>query len=175
MFFNVGYSALVLLFSGSNIVISIPNGGSMGFSSYYSGCVVTVTAGTLNGTANIMLFYRSQGEVHISSNSAATFYIDGFLRGVPYVKGSTTATVINDTRIEATTTNGDNLIIGWSVSADPLLPLMFILGVLGVISMIGGAVYSVKLFGDGLYEKGLVNGALFISLGFGLVLAWLFG
>jgi len=52
---------------------------------------------------------------------------------------------------------------------------MFIFGVTGIVSMIGGAMYGVHEMKKKNYEHAFVTAIIFITVGFALVLAWLWG
>lgn len=170
---QTGYSQLSVYLEGSNIQLTAENGGILGFGTETGGITVTVTSGTLNGTATMKYLYNS-GTVTVASEDTASFTIDGVGQGIPRFGGGQTANQINKTRILGTTINGDNLIFGWGIELEPLLPIMFILGVCGVMIFFVGLTWGAYTMKNGEYIEGAVRALIFCSIGFGLILGWLY-
>lgn len=61
-----------------------------------------------------------------------------------------------------------------SAFIQPWVPYLFILGMIGLGSMFCGTLYVVHLFKKGEYKWALVQGVTFLSIGFGLFIAWVF-
>lgn len=69
---------------------------------------------------------------------------------------------------------GNAITINWSLpGVEPWLPVMFILGMTGLVSLFGGALYTVDRIKKKLYQEGLINGVIFVSIGFALFISWL--
>jgi len=72
-----------------------------------------------------------------------------------------------------TVQTGNNIFITWSVTLKPLLPLMFILGLFGLCSIIGGSLYTIDRIKKHDAYNGLTNGVIIVAFGISLFLAWL--
>ena len=172
LFSQQAYAPANMLLEGSGIQLEIGNGGSIGFGDSENGVVVAVTAGTLNGSTSFM-YWRERGEVRVQSENAAAFTIDSYGEALPRFGGGQSAEKVNKTRILGTTLNGDNLLFGWGVELKPLLPFMFILGIVGLFSFFGGLLWAAYKIKEGDYVDGLRKGVVFCSIGFGLIWGWL--
>jgi len=72
-----------------------------------------------------------------------------------------------------TVDTGNIVTIGWSIPFEPLLPILFILGMVGLAGMFSGPLYGIHLIKKGEYREGFVNAVLITTIGIGFVLAWL--
>lgn len=167
-----GYSIANIFLEGSGIQLEIPSGGAIAFGNENEGIVINVTTGTLNGTASFT-YWRERGEIKVQSENAAAFTIDAYGDAKPRFGGGQTATQYNSTRILGTTINGDSLLFGWGKVIEPLLPYMFIIGVVGIFTFFGGLLWAAARIRDGDYIDGLRKGVIFCSIGFGLIWGWL--
>ena len=172
LFSQQAYAPSNTFLEGSGIQLEISTDGSIGFGDSDNGIVVTVTSGTLNGSTSF-IYYRERGEVRVNSENAASFTIDGYGEALPRFGGGQTAEKFNKTRILGTTLNGDSLLFGWGVELKPLLPFMFILGIVGLFSFFGGLLWAAVRIREGDYVDGLRKGVIFCSIGFGLIWGWL--
>ena len=168
-----GSSVLNIYFQGEDIQTTIPNGGSIGFGNTEDGVIVSVTSGTLNGSS-FMTYWRDRGRIYVTSENTASFTVDGFGDATPIFGGGQTSEKFNKTRILGSTISGDSLVFGWGVESEPLLPFMFILGVFGVISLFTGFTWGAYKIKNGEYIDGAINALIFCSIGFGLIVGWLF-
>jgi len=66
----------------------------------------------------------------------------------------------------------------WNVQINfemqPYLPVMFILGIIGLCSMVGGGFFAAHKIKRGEYYEGGRMGLIYVSVGLGLFLAWVF-
>jgi hypothetical protein len=87
--------------------------------------------------------------------------------------------LVNNARIESGDTRnftvGTTTLIEWWIPTQPLLPIMFIFGMVGLVSMFYGSWQGVKEFQDKKYVEAGVYSLVFIALGAALFLAWVFG
>jgi len=72
-----------------------------------------------------------------------------------------------------TVQTGNDVLITWSITIKPLLPLMFILGLFGLCSIIGGSLYTIDRIKKHDAYNGLINGVIIVAFGISLFLAWL--
>lgn len=177
LFSQYGYALLTVHVEAFNVQLTVNNGASVGFKGGENGVIVSITSGTLNGSLS-MTGWTNKGQIIIDSEDTATFTITGFGDSefkdcVPGIKGSETANRNNKTQITATTVSGNQITITWSYSGEPALPIMFMVGMIGVGSFFGGALYAAKQIKEGDYVEGLRTALIFCSIGFGLIWGWL--
>lgn len=69
---------------------------------------------------------------------------------------------------------GNGVTVNWDMPGiEPWLPVMFILGMTGLVSLFGGSLYAVDKIKKKQYQVGLINGVIFVSIGFALFISWL--
>ena len=162
--------------SGSNFDILINENSALGFQNDPDESVtLTPTTGDLNTSINSLLVYGGGGEFRFLSNERFTLTITYTVTNLRIAgdKGNGRRPISSGDSVDID--SADTVIITWIRTIEPWLPIMFIFGIFGMISTIGGAMYAVNKIKKKEYEKGIVNGIIFISVGFCLVLAWLWG
>jgi len=165
-----------IILSGNNFNLNVETNDKLAFQHpsipwQTTGATVTLitTSGTLNGTNGTLTMYISNGKLTFvalengtitltSTSNATIFYING--------KISNFETIIN----------GKDYTIEWSFT-EPyfLLPLMFIFGMTGLISVFIGPVYAIYKIKRGEYYYGLIAGFCMVVIGCSFVIAWLWG
>lgn len=68
---------------------------------------------------------------------------------------------------------GNDVLITWDLLIEPLLPLMFILGLFGLCSIIGGSIYTIDKIKKHDAYTGLSNGVIIVAFGICLFISWL--
>ena len=153
---------------GYNCLITIPATGSLQFQNDINKTVtLTVSSGLLNSTTNTVKIYDGGGFFRfISLNDSEveiTYTVDNVkVNGEHITSGSSVS-------FASGTTN----VIEWDLTLTPMLPFMFIFGMIGLGSMIGGPLYAIHLFKQREYYNGFVYGLVITVLGFALFIAWL--
>lgn len=170
--FQHGYSTLSVYLTAENVQVTIPNGATLSFGDANNGINVTVTSGTLNGTSTMTYWYQ-KGRVNLVSENTAEYTIMAYGSGTTIRYTGTLVNQVSHALIYGSTVATDSLVFGWDVESVPLLPLMFIIGIVGLFTFVGGLLYMLVKFREGEYEEGLRKGIIFMSLGFGLVWGWL--
>jgi len=172
MTFQHGYSALSVYLEASNIQLEIPEDGSIAFGDSEHGVTLTVTSGTLNGTSS-MTYWREKGKINIVTENAAEFTLIAYGERTSLRYSGTLVNEVSSVLIYGSTVSGDSFYFGWETQTAPLLPIMFIIGVIGLFTFVGGLLYLLYKFKEGEYVEGMRKGIIFMSLGFGLVWGWL--
>ena len=167
------YSVLSVYFEGSDIQFTVLNGGSFAFGNEDVGVTVSVTSGILNGTITTMTYWRNKGQINFIAEGTPEFTLTGFGDNVNTRYSGSIVQQYNSTLIDGSCINGDSFFFGWEVKTEPLLPIMFILGMVGVFTFFGGLLYAAVKIRDGEYEEGIRKALIFCSLGFGLIWGWL--
>jgi len=155
----------------SDFVVLIENGGSLGFQNRVDRTVfLNVTSGSLNSSYAQVSMYSGGGYFVFRGNNSVSLSVNP--------ENVAVITEINDTVVEwgsgISLTSSDTFLLRWSVTIEPWIPYLFILGMIGLGSMFCGTLYTVHLFKKGEYKWALVQGVTFISVGFGLFIAWVF-
>lgn len=172
VFSQYGYSALSVYLEGSGILLTIPNGSTISFGDESHGATLTVTSGTVNGTVSLT-YWREKGKVSIASTDTAEFVLSGYGERTSLQYNGQIVENVNASYLLGSTVSGNSFYFGWAVKTEPLLPVMFILGMVGLFTFIGGLLWACVNFREGEYVEGLRVGVIFCSIGFGLVWGWL--
>jgi len=176
VFLSLNFSyAVSPIVSGSNFNILVTENGGIGFQNDDKYILLTPITGDLNSSTNSLSIYEGGGTFRFLSNETFTFKITFDVTNVKVEgdKGNVGRFVDSGDSISIDST--DIVVITWNIHVEAWLPLMFILGMFGIVSMIGGAMYGVKELKKHNYEHGLVTSIIFIAVGFSFILAWLWG
>lgn len=128
---------------------------------------ITVTSGTLNGTNGQLsvTWLTGDGELSFTSQDTATVSAP---KAAILVNGERSATGQIQT--------GDKVRIIWSGPIlEPFFPLMFAIGMIGLVALFIGPLYAINEMKKHRYYSGFVYGLMITAIGFGLFLAWLWG
>lgn len=160
---------------GNNFHLLIYENYSIGFQNGKKYLELKAITGDLNSSTNSLIINGDGGRFVFVSNESLTlsfnFTVD--LVNVGGDEGKDVRRIQNGTSI--TIQANDIVTIDWGLYVEPWLPLMFIFGMFGIVSTIGGAMYSVSLLKKKQYDKGLTMGVIWVSVGVSFVLAWLWG
>ena len=132
---------------------------------------LTTTSGMLNCSNASLTIGDDRGVFTFMANETVTFTV-AFANGTRCLINS--VQTINGGSSGSLSQNSVNR-VEWQVLVEPWLPFLFILGVIGIGCMFGGPLYTVHLIKKGDYREAFTQGTIFLALGFGLVLAWLWG
>jgi len=155
--------------SGDNFAVMMNNTSSLGFQSVPDSYVLlTVSSGLLNSTTNTLRITRDSGLFRFTALNNTTLDITFTVSQVQ----------VDQTKINSgdsvVITAGQTRVIRWIILLEPILPVMFILGMVGLCSMVGGGFYSAHKIKKGEYYEGGRMGLIYIAVGFGLFIAWVF-
>lgn len=166
--------ALIFYARGRNITVICPANSNIMFQNRINKTVLlTVDSGLLNCSDGNIRVYDAGGSFRFTALNnteiTITFTVDQLK-----VQGDQNRSLrrfSSGNSIMVQTAN--NIFITWTDSLEPFLPIMFIIGIIGLISMIGGSLYSIDKLRKGEYVKGLSYGTIYVSLGISFFLAWL--
>lgn len=128
---------------------------------------LTVTSGTLNGTGGTLIMYQTSGRLTFTSQNNSVISLTS-------TSESTNFHINGEATSSASITLGSNYVVEWSfLEPELLLPIMFILGMFGLGSMIGGPIYGIYQVKHGEYFDGFRTGLVVTVLGIALTIAWL--
>lgn len=68
---------------------------------------------------------------------------------------------------------GNQVFILWDITVEPLWPIGFALGMVGLGAMVGGPMLAAKDIKRRKYRQALVTGVTLVAIGIGLFLGWL--
>ena len=136
--------------------------------------LLQVTNGTLNSSRSEIRIFGGGGHFIFNSSTINTFEV---VTNVSNVKvsgdsGRDLRFVENGTAITANAL--DRVVVLWSISMEPFLPVMFLFGMVGMCSMFGGMLYPALLIKRKEYVQALKTFLIFFFLGLGLFMAWVF-
>ena len=166
------HSANVLV-SGSNFGLQFYEGDSLGFQEGKKTVVLTMTSGNLTSNQTNVYMHDGGGDFSFNASESFTMKITFTMDTVKVMgdKGNEFRGISSGSFIAVDA--NDLVYIQWSYGAILLLPIKFILGMVGLGSMSGGSIYAVKQIKSKDYYEGFRNGAIFISIGFAFFIAWL--
>ena len=174
LFLSIPSHSANVLVSGSNFGLQFYEGQSLGFQEGKKTVVLTMTSGNLTSNETKIYMWVGGGDFSFNASESFTMKITFTMDIVKVAgdRGHTEFRAISSGSSIPVDAN-DLVYVQWSYGAILLLPIKFILGMVGLGSMSGGSIYSVKQIKQKEYYEGFRNGAIFISIGFAFFLAWL--
>jgi len=146
---------------------------SLGFQCGTKTVVLLVTVGNLNSSNIAVSMENTGGSFRFEANESVTIKITFDIDTVKVSgdKGHAFRGISSGSSFPIDAY--DVVVIQWNFGAFLLLPIKFILGMVGLASMSGGSIYAVQQIKHKEYYEGFRSGAIFISIGFAFFLAWL--
>lgn len=174
LYINLSYTTTTYV-TGLNFNLLIYEDSGLGFQGQGRYVLLAPTSGDLNSSTNNLWIYDGGGTFRFLSNETLTLKITYDVSNVRVKgdKGNELRLIGSGSSISID--SGDTVIIQWATELNPWLPIMFIFGMFGICSTIGGAIYAVQQIKKHNYDKGFTMGVIWVSLGVCLVLAWLWG
>jgi len=158
----------------STFEVYVGNGGSLAFQNAVNSVVeIEVTSGLLNNSQNNIRLYSGGGHYVFTALNDSRLQITYNVQSVNVGgdSGNPSRPAVSGDSI--TVLAGNVVTIAWTITLEPWLPVMFILGMTGLVSLFGGSLYAVDRIKKKLYQEGLINGVIFVSIGFALFISWL--
>ena len=173
LFLSIPSHSANVLISGSNFGLQFYEDQSLGFQEGKKTIVLTMTSGNLTSNVTNVYMWVGGGTFNFNASESftmkVTFNMDTAKVGGD--KGNELRPIVSGDSISIDA--NDVVYIQWNYGAILLLPIKFILGMVGLGSMSGGSIYAVKQIKSKDYYEGFRNGAIFISIGFAFFIAWL--
>jgi len=171
--FSLAHAIANLYVSGTNFGLDFKQGQSLGFQIGKKTVVLTMTNGNLTSNQTSITMHEGGGEFRFKANESLTMKITYDFSNVKVKgdKGKELRAVSSGASIYIDA--NDIVYVQWGATIPPMLPIKFILGMVGLGSMSGGSIYAVLLIKAKEYYEGFRNGAIFLSIGFAFFLAWL--
>jgi len=136
---------------------------------------LTIASGLFNSTTNRLRFDANSGFYRFTAlnNTSFSLVYTVELVQVQGDQNNDLRAVLSGALI--TVNAGNNVLINWYTPLEPALPFLFILGVVGLMSMFAGPLYAIQKSKEKKYREGFVTGLTITVLGIALVLSWLYG
>lgn len=173
-FYSIQTQATTVYVEGQDFKTYCPNGLGIGFQNDVNKTVtLLVTNGLLNGTNCAITMGKDSGIFSFVALDDADLKITFSVSDVQ-VSGDQNNTDRPITSGEVITVkNGDHVTISWLELIQPLVPMMFIFGMVGLVGIFAGPVYVVKKFQKKEYREGAVTGLIIMAISFSFLIAWL--
>jgi len=143
-------------------------GGSIGFQSQPDRMIsFLVLSGTLNCSNATIVMDANHGKLTFINNESLSFLTTSNMSRAQV--NSLGLSSGDTTNVSPSTVT----VVEWWITADPWLPYMFILGMVGLVSMFGGPICAIHLFKERDYRRAITIGCTITALGVGLFIAWL--
>jgi len=171
LLFKIAYAQNAL---GQNCQVVFPSTSSLGFQNDIDKTVtLEITNGILNSTTNNLKIYDGGGHFRFTALNNTQIKIDYTVTAVKVSGDQNHENRVVTSGSTITVNAGDNVLISWDITLEPWLPVMFIIGMVGLASTIGGPVYVYHKIKEGKYYEGFRNGLVVTVIGVAFVLAWL--
>jgi len=156
----------------SQFTVLIDDTGSLGFQSTREQWVMlTVTSGAINSSVATLSITVNRGSFAFRSNETVSFTVTN--QNVSNVR-----VYINGTQLstfDVTATQNDNVRVEWFIPIEPILPFMFILGMIGLGGMFGSSLYFIKEVKKNVNQEVFTKFITIFAISIGLFMAWLWG
>ena len=131
------------------------------------------TSGDLNSSTNDLHVYYGGGYFTFRQNETVTLEASSDIDNVKVRNSTSKSWLALETGTNFTVTTNQTAVILWSISINPVLPILFIIGMIGMGAMFAGPLLAVQQIKKKNYREGLITGVTVTSLGLALFLAWL--
>jgi len=162
------------LVHGSDFRMYFPAASNLAFQSDIDKTLtLQATSGTLNGTSTSLTMDENSGTLQFTSQNTAMLKATFTFQNVQVTgdQGKTTRNINSGDTFTITPT--DVVTISWMNPLEPIVPYMFIFGMIGLGAMFGGPIYAIQKVKHKEYQGGIVWGFILFMLGFAFVLGWL--
>jgi len=159
--------------NGSNFNVYFSNGSSLGFQNGNRYVLLEVTSGNLNSSENTLTLDSDGGLFRFEANETTTLYITFNVSSVKVFGDQNNEHRIIPSGTSISINATDTVTIYWDITYEFWLPMMFVFGMVGMLSTFGGALYIANEVKKKNYYDAFRNGVIIMSIGIALVLAWL--
>lgn len=163
--------------SGSDFGLTIPNGFGLGFQNDVNIYVAfQVTSGIVNGTNTSVRIHEAGGYFKFTAYNTTIIRVTFENMNIVKVGGDSGNQMRGITSGASFNINpNDDITISWDTTFIPVLPILFVFGIIGFIAVFGGPAYFVSKVKHGEYYEGSVNGFLITIIGIIFIIIWLWG
>lgn len=157
----------------SNFNVYFSNGASLGFQHGNRYVLLEVTSGNLNSSENSLTLDSDGGLFRFEANETTTLQITFNVTTVKVFgdQNNENRVIPSGTSISINAT--DKVTIYWHITYGFWLPMMFVFGMVGMLSTFGGVLYIANEVKKKNYYDAFRNGVIILSIGIALVIAWL--
>ena len=162
--------------SGSNFTVYFPSISSLAFQNDIDRTItLTTTSGILNGTSGQLSMAENSGTLQFFSLDNAVIKVEyTLIDGNVQVNGDQNKTAHRLESGESFTIElGNTITLSWVTPLQPLLPYIFILGMIGLLCTFAGPIYGIYQVKHQEYYEGFRTGLVITVLGVALTIAWL--
>ena len=157
-----------------NAQLLFPSGSSLAFQSdINSNLILQVINGALNSSEFDVKINNGGGSFQFTSEKNTRIkiiYSDGEVK-VSGDQGNPPRFIESGSEIKINA--GDSVHITWDRGIEPLLPMMFVFGMVGLGAMIVGPLYAINKIKNREYLEALKTGTVVTVIGIALFIAWL--
>ena len=159
--------------SSTTFTSYFPADSSLAFQHENRFVTLTVATGTLNSSQCTLQFGSEGGTYTFKANETATLQIDYNVSNVQVSGDQNNTNRVIQSGDTFTVNSGNNVHIEWWILTEPWLPLMFIIGMIGLGASFGGPLYAINKIKHHEYHEGMRMGLILTVTGIAFVLAWL--
>lgn len=169
LFIGIGISKANV--ATNQFTVFIDDTGSLGFQSTSDKYVkLTVTSGAINSTIANVRITENSGTFTFRSNETVAFTVTHNISNVrAYINGTQLSS------LDVSASQNDNVKVEWFIPIEPILPFMFILGMIGLGGMFGSSLYFIKEVKKNVNQEVFTKFITIFAISIGLFMAWLWG
>ena len=159
--------------TSTQFTVFIDDAGGIEFQSTRDQWVtLTVTSGAINSSIATLSITENKGAFTFRSNETVSFTVTN--QNVSNVRVYINGTQLSTFDVSAS--QNDNVRVEWFIPIEPILPFMFILGMIGLGGIFGSSLLlASKLKKHGIDQETLTQFITIFGISFGLFIAWLWG
>jgi len=150
-----------------------PANSSLGFQHENDFVTLNIVTGTLNSSVCTLTFGGGGGFYRFQANETATIKITFNVSSVQVVGDQNKTNRVIGSGDSITVNSGNNVMISWNILIEPWLPVLFIIGMIGLGASFAGPLYAIDKIKHRQYYEGMRTGLLLTIVGISFVLAWL--
>ena len=148
--------------------------GSLGFQNDVNSIItLQITNGTLNSTTNAFNLGDSGYFSFSALNDTEITIVFVGINNVQVSGDQNNTNRVIQSGDTITVNSGNNVHIEWWILTEPWLPLMFIIGMIGLAASFAGPLYAINKIKHHEYHEGMRMGLILTVTGIAFVLAWL--
>lgn len=134
---------------------------------------LTVNSGSLNSSVTSIRIYDGGGYFTFNNTANATITVDFTVTSLQVWGDQDNETRNVQSGDIISIDSGDSVVLSWTIHLQPWLPIMFIFGMIGIVSMFYGGLNFISEMQKKHYYKAFIVTTIAVSIGVAFVLAWL--